>query len=156
MTKNRFVWAAGIISLILDQLSKYWVVQNFRLHESWPLWEGIFHLTYVRNPGAAFSLFSQDGSWLRWLSLAVSIGLIALAWFGPNFGVWDQLGYGFILGGAMGNGIDRFFLNYVVDFLDFRLIHFPVFNLADMFINVGIACLFICAFRKQDPPKSRD
>ncbi|MCL1468800.1 signal peptidase II [Argonema galeatum] len=153
MTKNRFFWVAASISLVLDQLTKFWVVQNFRLNETWSLWTGVFHFTYVRNPGAAFSLFSQDGSWLRWLSLGVSIGLMALAWFGPNFARWDQLGYGFILGGAMGNGIDRFLLNYVVDFLDFRLIHFPVFNLADVFINVGIACLFIAAFQKHDPPK---
>ena len=148
MTKNRFFWVAALVSLVLDQLSKYAIVQNLHLLESWPLWKGVFHLTYVTNSGAAFSLFSKDGHWLRWLSLAVSIGLIALAWFGPKLAVWEQIGYGFILGGAMGNGIDRFVLNYVVDFLDFRLIRFPVFNLADVFINVGIVCLFIAAFRK--------
>ncbi|MFB2967378.1 signal peptidase II [Aerosakkonema sp. BLCC-F183] len=155
MTKNRFFWVAALVSLVLDQLTKRWVVQNFDLNETWPLWKGVFHFTYVRNPGAAFSLFSQDGSWLRWLSLGVSIVLIALALFGPKLPAWDQLGYGFILGGALGNGIDRFLLNYVVDFVDFRLIRFPVFNVADTFINIGIACLFIAAFRKHEPPKNR-
>lgn len=154
MTKNRLFWIVALISIFLDQLSKYWVVQNFRLHQTWPLWNGVFHLTYVRNPGAAFSLFSQGGGWLRWLSLLVSLGLIALALLGPNLGRWDQLGYGFILGGAIGNGIDRFLLNYVVDFLDFRLINFPVFNLADVSINLGIAYLFISAFRKNEQPQS--
>ncbi|MCA1994618.1 MAG: signal peptidase II, partial [Coleofasciculus sp. S288] len=59
-----------------------------------------------------------------------------------------------ILGGALGNGIDRFLAGYVVDFLDFRLINFPVFNLADVFINVGIICLLIASFR-HTPPASK-
>jgi signal peptidase II len=61
---------------------------------------------------------------------------------------WDQLGYGLILGGAMGNGIDRFALGYVVDFLDFRLINFAVFNLADSFISIGIVCLLIASWQQ--------
>ena len=56
--------------------------------------------------------------------------------------IFEQLGYGFILAGALGNGIDRFFFGYVVDFLDFRLINFPIFNLADISINFGIILLF--------------
>lgn len=143
--KNRFFWVAAIVSLVLDQLTKYLVVQNFQLKETLPLWSGVFHFTYVTNTGAAFSLF-QGGAWLRWLSLLVSLGLIALAWFGPALSTFEQLGYGFILGGALGNGIDRFVAGYVVDFLDFRLIKFPVFNLADVFINVGIICLLIASF----------
>ncbi|MBE9129813.1 MULTISPECIES: signal peptidase II [unclassified Coleofasciculus] len=152
MGKNRLFWVAATVSLILDQLTKYWVVQDFNLYETLPLWAGVFHFTYVTNTGAAFSLFSQGGGWLRWLSLIVSVGLIALAWLGPPLKRFEQLGYGFILGGALGNGIDRFVNGYVVDFLDFRLIRFPVFNLADVFINVGIICLVIAMFR-QTPGK---
>lgn len=152
--KNRFFWIAALISLILDQLTKYLVVQY--LAQPLPLWPGVFYFTYVRNTGAAFSLFSQGGGWLRWLSLFVSVGLIALAWFGPKMNRFEQLGYGFILGGALGNGIDRFVAGSVVDFLDFRLIKFPVFNLADVFINVGIICLLIASFRHKPPaPSSR-
>jgi signal peptidase II len=150
--KNRFFWVAAVVSLILDQLSKYLVVQSFKIGDTLPLWSGVFHLTYVTNKGAAFSFF-QGATWLRWLSLIVSLGLIALAWFGPSLNRFEQLGYGFILGGALGNGIDRFANGYVVDFLDFRLIKFPVFNLADTFINVGIICLLIASFR-QVPPES--
>lgn len=73
---------------------------------------------------------------------------MAWAWFGPGMRSLEQLGYGFILGGALGNGIDRFLAGSVVDFLDFRLIHFPVFNLADVSINVGIICLLIASFPK--------
>ena len=149
--KNRFFWEIALISLVLDHLTKFWVVRNFALRESWPVWSGVFHLTYVRNTGAAFSLFSDNGWWLRWLSLGVSIGLMALAWYGPKMNRWEQSGYGFILGGALGNGIDRFIAGYVVDFLDFRLIRFPVFNLADVFINVGIICLLIASFSNPGP-----
>jgi signal peptidase II len=77
---------------------------------------------------------------------------MALAWFGPVQDRWEQVGYGFILGGALGNGIDRFAAGEVVDFLDFRLIRFPIFNMADVFINIGIICLLIAAFRSKDHP----
>lgn len=161
--KNRFFWVAAVISLILDQFSKYLVLQNLALNETIPLLPNVFHFTYVLNPGAAFS-FLQGAPWLRWLSLFVCIGLIALAWFGPILNKFEQLGYGFILGGASGNGIDRFFnacvhngqtVTCVVDFLDFRLIKFPVFNLADTFINVGIICLLITFWQPTVPPESR-
>ena len=147
MLKNRFFWLVAIVGLLLDRLTKLWVVKTLALSQTIPLLSGIFHFTYVINKGAAFSLF-QGSIWLRWLSLAVSLGLMALAWFGPRLERWEQLGYGFILSGALGNGIDRFVLGHVVDFLDLRLINFPVFNLADAFINVGIVCLLIAAFRK--------
>jgi signal peptidase II len=146
--KNRFFWIAASIAFLFDQLTKYWVVQTFSLGQSLPLLPGIFHFTYVTNTGAAFSLLSGKVEWLRWLSLGVSLALIALALFGTALDIWEQLGYGFILGGAMGNGIDRFNLGYVVDFLDFRLINFPVFNMADSFISIGIFCLLIASFQK--------
>lgn len=152
--KNRLFWIAAIVGLVLDQVSKYWVVQNFNLEETRPLLPGVFHLTYVINTGAAFSLLTGKAEWLRWLSLAVSLGLIALALFGPLLNIFEQLGYGLILGGALGNGIDRFVGGRVVDFLDFRLIQFPVFNLADVFINIGIVCLLIASLQNR-PPSSR-
>lgn len=146
--KNFLFWLAAFIAFLLDQLTKYWVVQTFNLGQTQPLLPEIFHFTYVTNTGAAFSLLTGKVEWLRWLSLGVSVALIALACLGPILSFWDQLGYGLILGGAIGNGIDRFFLGYVVDFLDFRLINFPVFNLADVFINIGIVCLLISTFQK--------
>ncbi|MBC6431522.1 lipoprotein signal peptidase [Nostoc sp. HG1] len=152
--KNRLFWIAAFIAFFLDQITKYWVVQTFSLGQTLPLLPGIFHFTYVTNTGAAFSLLSGKVEWLRWLSLGVSLVLIALALFGPTLNLWDQLGYGLILGGAMGNGIDRFVLGYVVDFLDFRLINFAVFNVADSFISIGIVCLLIASLQKT--PTSTD
>ncbi|BAZ52470.1 lipoprotein signal peptidase [Nostoc sp. NIES-4103] len=146
--KNRLFWIAAFIAFFLDQLTKYWVVQTFTKGQTLPLLPEIFHITYVTNTGAAFSLFSGKVEWLRWLSLGVSLVLIGLASFGPVLNRWDQLGYGLILGGAVGNGIDRFVLGYVVDFLDFRLINFAVFNIADSFISIGIVCLLIGSLQK--------
>lgn len=141
--KNRAFWIVTLIGLALDQVTKYWIVQSLELGQSIPLWAEVFHLTFVTNKGAAFSLFSGGVWWLRWLSLIVSLALMALAVLGPRMTRWEQVGYGFILSGALGNGLDRFLAGEVVDFLDFRLIRFPVFNLADVFINVGIICLLI-------------
>jgi signal peptidase II len=146
--KNRLFWIVAVIAFLLDQVTKYLVVKTFELGETLPILPGIFHFTYVTNTGAAFSLLSGKVEWLRWLSLLVSLGLIAIALFGPVLTLWERLGYGLILGGALGNGIDRFVLGYVVDFLDFRLINFAVFNLADSCISIGIVCLFIASWQK--------
>ncbi|MEA5579096.1 signal peptidase II [Anabaena sp. UHCC 0451] len=146
--KNRLFWIVAFTAFFTDQLTKYWVVKTFALGQTLPLLPGIFHFTYVTNTGAAFSLFSGKVEWLRWLSLGVSLILISIASWGPILIFWEQLGYGFILGGAIGNGIDRFALGYVVDFIDFRLINFAVFNLADSFISIGIICLLIASFQK--------
>ncbi|TAF07477.1 MAG: lipoprotein signal peptidase [Nostocales cyanobacterium] len=144
--KNHLFWIVSFIAFLTDQLTKYWVVTTFTLGQTLPLLPGIFHFTYVTNTGAAFSLLSGKVEWLRWLSLGVSLVLIVIASLGPVLSFWEQLGYGLILGGAIGNGIDRFALGYVVDFLDFRLINFAVFNLADSFISIGIVCLLIASF----------
>lgn len=144
--KNSIFWLVAFISLAIDQSTKYWVVQNFYLGETQPLIPGVFHLTYVINTGAAFSILSGRADILRWLSLFVSLCLMAYALFGNLLKKLEQVGYGLLLGGALGNGIDRFVAGSVVDFLDFRLIRFPVFNFADVFINIGIICWLIANF----------
>lgn len=148
--KNRFFWIVAFIGLLLDQLTKYWIVQNFDLGETIPILPGIFHLTYIRNDGAALGLFSGNAEWFRWVSLAASLGLITLGlgWFGRLQNL-EKIAWGLILAGALGNGIDRFVAGSVVDFLDFQRIYFPwLFNLADVFINIGIVCLLIASFHK--------
>ncbi len=157
MKKNRLFWIVAIAGLILDQVTKYLVVQNFTaIGDTLPIWEQVFHFTYVENTGAAFSFFRGGVGWLRWLSLLVSLGLMAMAWFGGRLQTNEQLGYGFILAGALGNGIDRFLFGYVVDFLDFRLINFPVFNLADVSINIGIFFLLLVMFVGHKQNKERE
>lgn len=157
MKKNFLFWIVAIIGILLDQLSKFWVASV--LHPpltTFPILPNIFHLTYVVNTGAAFSVFRGGAGWLKWLSLGVSIGLMVLAWRSPRMPTIEQCAYGFILAGALGNGIDRFLFGHVIDFLDFRLIRFPIFNLADSFINIGIFCLLLANFPLDNTSKKRN
>lgn len=140
--RNYYFWLAAIGSITIDILTKQAIVRNFQLLQSVPLIPNVLHLTYIRNTGAAFSLF-QGQDWLRWLSLIVTLALIAIGMFKPLANIWEQLGLGLILAGAAGNGIDRIFFGSVVDFIDLRLINFAIFNWADASIDLGIVCLLI-------------
>lgn len=154
--KNALFWIIAIAGVILDQLSKRWVVQNFELGESITIISGVLNFTYVTNPGAAWSLFSENGDWLKWLSMLVSAALALYGWFVRIPHQWEAIGYGFILSGAFGNGIDRMLAGEVVDFLQaFPVTRFPVFNLADIWINVGIICLLLVAFSVPDDAAPR-
>lgn len=151
--RKRSFWLVAILGIIFDQITKYLVVQNFaEIGDTLPLWPNVFHFTYVINTGAAFSFFRGQVEILRWISLVVSLILIIYVWFTPRLALLEQLGYGFILAGAIGNGIDRFLFGYVVDFLDFRLINFPVFNLADVAINIGVILLLFYSFTGSSKP----
>ena len=154
--RKRSFWLVAIFGIIIDQITKYVVVKEFvTVGNTLPLWQDVFHFTYVINTGAAFSFFRGQVEVLRWISLIVSLLLIVFVWFTPRLTLLEQLGYGFILSGAIGNGIDRFLFGYVVDFLDFRLINFPIFNLADVFINIGVLLLIIASFTTpQKPPRN--
>jgi signal peptidase II len=142
MLKNQLFWVVAAASLAIDQLTKYWVIQALPIEASHALWPGVFHFTHMINDGAAGSSF-RGAPWLRWLSLVVSVFLIGLAAFGPKLARLEQLSCGFLLAGALGNGIERFALGYVTDFIDLRLIHFPIFNWADISINLGIVTYLI-------------
>ncbi|MGD1901161.1 MAG: signal peptidase II [Geitlerinemataceae cyanobacterium] len=147
--RNPWFWSIALLGIALDRLTKIWVVSVFEMFESWPIVDGVFHFTYVTNTGAAFSLFAGSG-WLKWLSLIVSLGLAYFGLTAKRLRRLEQIAYGAILSGAVGNGIDRFLRGEVVDFLDFRLIRFPIFNIADVAINIGIFCLVVIAI---DPPQ---
>ena len=133
----------AIIAIILmvaaDKLLKYWAVTALQAApgHTIPLIENVFHLTYVENRGAAFSVL-QNQIWLFVLLtiailcaivIAVRRGLVRSA-----LGSWSLY---IVAGGAVGNMLDRIFRHFVVDLFDFRLIHFPVFNVADVFVCVG-------------------
>ena len=148
--RNHYFWIAAIGSISIDILSKQAVVRHLQLLQTFPLIPNILHFTYIRNNGAAFSLF-QGHEWLRWLSLVVSLVLIAIGLLRSFSNIWEQLGFGLILAGAAGNGIDRLFFGSVVDFIDVKLINFAVFNWADVSINLGIICLLIYSFVDRSP-----
>lgn len=129
---------AGII--FLDQLSKWLTVINLGLGETFPLIEGVFHFTYVRNTGAAFSIFNEPDE--RWIFMSIStVAIIALSiylWKNRKGSKLLCIALSFIVGGGIGNMIDRCILKYVIDMLDFRLINFAIFNVADSFVCVGV------------------
>jgi signal peptidase II len=145
--RNYYFWAAAIVNITIDIVSKRTIVENLRIERtSIPIIPNIFHFTYIRNHGAAFSML-EGQQWLAWLSLLVSIILIAIGIFRTFSNIWEQLGFGLILAGAAGNGIDRlFFGGSVVDFIDLRIINFAIFNWADISINLGIFCLLVHSF----------
>jgi signal peptidase II len=150
--RNYYFWMAAIVNILIDIFSKQAIVHHLHERQTISLIPNIFHFTYIRNTGAAFSLF-QGHEWLRWLSLIVSLILIALGIFKSFTNVWEQSGLGLILAGAAGNGIDRILYGSVVDFIDLRLINFAIFNWADISINLGIICLLIHNFRY--PPRQQ-
>jgi len=132
-----------LLGIVLDQIVKYWASTDLQAIGTIPIWEGVFHLTYCENTGAAFSMFTGQ----RWMLLAVTVVLLAgLLW--ALYMNWMQNAFGrmslrLIISGAIGNMIDRILLGYVVDMFDFRLIHFPIFNVADIFLCVGVGMMVL-------------
>ena len=135
------------LMIALDQVVKYWALTSLQAQQTIPLLENVFHLTYVENRGAAFSLFAQFDS--RWifvvLAVIVSVAIMVVLYkhlIQTALGRWSLV---LVAAGALGNAIDRVAHGFVVDLFDFRLIHFPVFNVADIFICVG-GVLFVIYF----------
>ncbi|MEL6139841.1 MAG: signal peptidase II [Cyanobacteria bacterium J06626_23] len=144
--RNPLFWIVAVVGVVLDQLTKLWTVNTFDLGEVVTIIPGALNFTYVLNRGAAWSICSGENCrWiLPWLSLAVSLALAAYGLLSRIEDPWERAGYGFILAGAFGNGIDRLRAGEVVDFIQaFPVTNFPVFNLADVWINVGIVCLLL-------------
>ena len=145
---------AALVLIGLDQAVKYWALTSLQAQHTIPLIENVFHLTYVENRGAAFSLFAQfDSRWI-FVALACVITVVILIALQKNYmqtvlGRWSLV---LIAAGALGNAIDRVAHGFVVDLFDFRLIHFPVFNVADIFICIGGA-LFVIYFMFQHKDK---
>jgi signal peptidase II len=141
---NRWLGLSALV-ILLDQLSKAWISSHFIYGESLGV-TGFLNLVLAHNQGAAFSFLNDAGGWQRWMFSAIAMA--ASAWI-----IWllrrhnDQklfcFGLAMILGGALGNLIDRVAYGYVVDFLDFywNTNHFPAFNLADSSITCGAALL---------------
>jgi len=143
-----WLWLSVLI-VLLDQLSKYWVSDALLLYESRPVIDGVFNLTLLHNPGAAFSFLSDAGGWQRWffIVLSTAISLVILLWLLrlPAGRGCLTLALVCILGGAVGNLCDRIRLGYVVDFLDvyYDKWHWPAFNVADSAITIGAILLII-------------
>lgn len=139
-------FALAALIVVLDQLTKWIVLDSFREGERLNVIPGLFDLTLWFNPGAAFSFLAGAGGWQRWFFTVVGIGAAIFISYllrqTPQLKLFS-LGLSLIMGGAIGNVIDRFVHSKVVDFLLFYQGNwaFPAFNLADSAITVGAACL---------------
>lgn len=133
------------LMVVADQLIKYWTVTVLQPIGSILLWEGVFHLTYVENTGAAFSMLEGRQGFFIVVTVAAFLFMAYLYKNGMIRGVLGNLCIAFILGGAVGNFIDRLRLGYVIDMFDFCLINFAVFNFADICITIGGALFVLLA-----------
>ena len=137
----------AIIWLVFDQVSKYYVMNHFAIGESVSVIQNVFHLTYIINRGAAFGMLANQ----RWFFLVVAFILIivyAIYHKKVNRGpISLRIGSALLISGAIGNGIDRYVLHGVVDFFDFRI--WPIFNVADIGICVGVACIIYHLLRNE-------
>lgn len=154
MSKYRIFTLAAGCSLLLDQLSKIYIDNTFELSQSKRIISNFFHLTYVRNPGAAFGILSDSSIRLPFFITISVLASLGILWFIrriPSEKHWQPLALGLILSGALGNLIDRIRLGEVIDFLDVHWYnyHWPAFNVADSAICVGVTLLFLCSWHEE-------
>jgi signal peptidase II len=146
----KWLWLS-LVTLILDQWSKIAIDGSMRLYESIALFPG-FNLTYVHNTGAAFSFLSEAGGWQRWFfaAMALIISVVLTIWLSrlKKHETLLAIALALVLGGAIGNLIDRLAYGYVIDFLDvyYHSRHWPAFNIADSAISVGVFLMLLESF----------
>lgn len=148
---SAWLWLSALV-IVADQFTKWLIVQRFELYDRIEV-NALLNITRLHNTGAAFSFLEDAGGWQRWLfvALACGISLVILIWLRrlPARGQsWLALALALVLGGALGNVIDRVHLHYVVDFIQVHWgeAYFPTFNVADMSITVGAALLVFDSF----------
>ena len=151
----------GLLSLaivVLDQVTKVHVMETMRLHESIPVISNFFSITYIRNPGAAFGFLSSSSSSFRFVFFGITsvfaVGLLGTILVRMPKDDWmGRLSVAGILGGAIGNLLDRLRYGEVIDFLDFYIngYHWPAFNVADSTITVGVVFLILHFALEKDP-----
>ncbi|MBO8240008.1 signal peptidase II [Prochlorococcus marinus XMU1412] len=137
----------SIFIILIDQYTKYLIFYNYKkfLNKDFLL----FRLDFVKNYGAAFNIFSGNRIFLSLISIIFSILLIYLILRKNTLNKIDITSYSFILGGTIGNGIDRILKGFVIDFINLNFINFPVFNIADISINLGFIFLLYRIFKNK-------
>lgn len=146
----------AIIGLLvaLDQFSKYQIDNLFLEGESYPIIGNFFHLTYAKNRGIAFGMFQGKLDIISILTVIVIIGIAVFFYKNKEkLSKIEKLAYSFILGGAIGNILDRVFRGFVVDMIDFRGIWQYIFNLADVWINIGVILIIYDSLIKEKKKK---
>ena len=143
-TKLYFL-SLSLFIVLIDQFTKYLMFYNKKLFINKDFL--LFKLDFVKNYGAAFNIFSGSRIFLSLISILFSILLIYLILRKNTLNSLDLYSYSFILGGTIGNGIDRIYKGFVVDFINLNIINFPVFNIADISINIGFIFLLYNIFK---------
>jgi signal peptidase II len=142
--KLAWVYGPAAAAVALDQGTKTWVREAIARGQEWPLAPGVV-LTHVINQGGAFSLLYGQVALLIGVSVAVTLGLVAFERTRRALPRWQAVGLGILLGGTVGNLVDRLIFHHVTDFLDVAVAgrHWPTFNVADVCINAGVAVLAV-------------
>lgn len=158
---SAWLWLSLVI-IVLDQISKYAIVQRFELYDSIRI-NAVLNITRLHNYGAAFSFLGDQDGWQRWLfvGLAVVVCVAILVWLRklPAKGqTWLAVALALVLGGAIGNVIDRVNYQYVVDFIQVHWedAYFPTFNVADIAISIGAFLLIVDSIFAKDNTEPKD
>jgi signal peptidase II len=158
MFNRRMALISAVLVMFFDLGSKNWIMRHFLVGADQPI-TSWFSLVYARNTGAAFSLLANQPGWQRGFFTAVALGasiIILILLRKKNFSLLASIGLGLILGGALGNAVDRMALGYVVDFLWFHVQQYswPAFNVADSAIDLGAALLLWDNFHQSKTHKN--
>ncbi|MDD2238505.1 MAG: signal peptidase II [Bacilli bacterium] len=153
MNKKILIYAS--IILFLDQISKILVDLYLSINDSFPVIKNFFHITYINNYGAAFGILNNK-LWLLIIFTLLAFFIIYRYINTFKINKRNEIAFSFLLGGILGNLIDRLFLGYIRDFLDFNIFgyNFPVFNLGDSFIFLGAILLIIAIYKGEDNANS--
>ena len=138
------------LCFIVDQITKFMIINTMHIHESFPVIKNFFHITYVQNDGAAWSMLKGNRFLLIVIAL-IALGLMCFFIFkNQNLSLLENVSISILIGGILGNLIDRILYGYVIDFLDFRFgsYYFPVFNVADICIVISVILIIITLFRR--------
>lgn len=148
----KFTLFLTTIIFLIDQISKVLIIKSFRVRASLPIIKDFFYLTYTHNTGAAFSILTGRRLFLIITTFIVIMFIIYYLMKNKITSKLELVSFSLIIGGSLGNLFDRIIRGYVVDFLDFRIFsyNFPIFNLADTFIVIGVLLLIINMARKEN------
>ena len=151
----RWLWLSGLV-VVLDQVTKYFAEQNLSYCAPVKVIPDFFSMTLVYNKGAAFNFLSDAGGWQRWVLILVSIAIILFLFFWlrtiEKNRIYLAIGIALVLGGAIGNLIDRSIYGHVIDFIEiyYRDWHYPHFNIADSAISIGVVLVIYDMFKYSD------
>ena len=141
--------------ILIDQISKFLILVTLGFESSKSIIPNLLNFTLVKNKGAAFSILSNSTTILTIISILSSLLLIIIILKFTPRSYWNSVGIAYLLGGTLGNGLDRFFKGYVLDFLEIVPINFPIFNVADIAINLAMICFIIDITKSKEKSKRK-